>query len=73
MENHFSERHIEVDVYESGEELLVAYKKNEQRYDAVFIDMEMNGMNGFETAKAIRDIDDTALIAFVTGFVKQTV
>lgn len=39
---------IEHDAYTSGEALLAAYK-NGARYDALFIDMEMGGMNGIDT------------------------
>lgn len=55
-----------VDVYSSGEDLVAAYQKG-ARYDAAFIDMEMNTLNGFDTANAIREIDDTVLVSFVTS------
>lgn len=57
---------IEYDAYTSGEALLAAYK-NGARYDALFIDMEMGGMNGVDTANAIREIDEQVIIIFVTS------
>lgn len=57
---------IEHDAYTSGEALLAAYK-NGARYDALFIDMEMSGMNGIDTANAIREIDEQVIIIFVTS------
>ena len=57
---------IEHDAYTSGEALLAAYK-NGARYDALFIDMEMGGMNGIDTANAIREIDEQVIIIFVTS------
>ena len=52
-----------VDTYFSGEELLRAGKG----YDIVFLDIQMDGMNGIDTARALRQkMDDTVLI-FVTG------
>lgn len=57
---------IEYDAYTSGEALLAAYK-NGARYDALFIDMEMGGMNGIDTANAIREIDEQVIIIFVTS------
>lgn len=61
-----SELAIEHDAYTSGEALLAAYK-NGARYDALFIDMEMGGMNGIDTANAIREIDEQVIIIFVTS------
>lgn len=63
------ELNIETEPYESGEELLKDYQEG-KRYDAIFIDMEMTGMNGIETGDAIRDIDDRVIIVFVTAHEK---
>ena len=60
-------RHHDVDLYDSGEALLAAYKKAGVRYDALFLDMEMNALNGFDTANAIYAIDDSVLVVFVTS------
>lgn len=57
---------IEHDAYTSGEALLAAYK-NGARYDALFIDMEMGGMNGIDTANAIRALDDEVIVVYVTA------
>lgn len=59
---------IEVEPYENGEELVRDYKNNGRRYDALFIDMEMEGMNGIETANLIREMDDRVIIVFVTSY-----
>lgn len=67
IEEHLKDKGIEVDIYDNGEALVAAYRDQNQRYDALFIDMEMVGMNGFETANAVSDIDDTVLIVFVTS------
>lgn len=53
---------------EDGESLIESLNKNKNCFDIIFLDIEMNGMNGIETAKQIRDINDTAVIIFVTGF-----
>lgn len=59
---------IEAEPYESGEALIAAYRDCGYRYDALFIDMEMEGLNGIETAKAIRSIDERVIIIFVTSY-----
>ena len=61
------EYHIETEAFESGEALLEAYHTLGDRFDALFIDMEMGGMNGIETANAIREIDERVSIVFVTS------
>lgn len=61
------------ELYAKGETLVEDIKMGENSYDAIFLDMEMNGMNGIETANAIREIDDRVLIIFVTSHEKYAV
>ncbi len=61
-----SKSKIECDVFQSGEELILAYKRNKARYDVVFLDMEMCQLNGIETANYLREIDEYMIIIFVT-------
>ncbi len=56
----------EVDVFESGEELLAA----QTEYDIILLDMEMNKMNGIETANKIRERNRGVFIIFVTSHTK---
>ncbi|HIT85165.1 MAG TPA: response regulator [Candidatus Ornithomonoglobus intestinigallinarum] len=58
---------IECDAYLSGESLVDAYKNNIERYDVVFLDMEMRELNGIETANLIREFDEHIIIVFVTS------
>lgn len=58
---------IESEPYFSGTSLVEDYRKNGVRYDALFIDMEMPGLNGIDTANAIREIDEQVIIIFVTS------
>lgn len=70
LEEYFAQKEdlqIESEPFESGEALLDAYKQGQQSFDALFIDMEMGGMNGIETANAIRAIDERVIIVFVTS------
>lgn len=57
---------IKCDAYQSGEELAGVYKKH-KKYDVIFLDMEMGGLNGIETANIIRKTDENVIIIFVTG------
>lgn len=52
--------------FSCGEELSSAYAK--ARFDLIFLDIEMPGMSGMETAKAIRRIDYHSKIIFLTAY-----
>ena len=58
---------LECDIYQSGEELLDKIFITENRYDMLFLDIEMEGSNGIATANAIREKDENLLIVFVTS------
>ena len=58
---------LDCDLYQSGEDLVYAYKNKKERYDVVFLDMEMQKLNGMETANLIKEIDERAIIIFVTS------
>ena len=55
---------VELKVFSSGEDLLENYLP----YDAVFLDIDMQGMNGIETGKALRIIDREVKIVYVTAY-----
>lgn len=50
----------------SGEELLEKYKT--ERFDIIFLDIEMGGMNGMDTAREIRKTDENVIIVFLTSY-----
>lgn len=53
----------EITEYSSGKELLAAGKY----YDLLFLDIQMEDMNGMETAEKIRQRGEETVIIFVTG------
>ena len=53
----FQDLDMLVDGFTSGEALVAAIHKQTQPYDLVLLDIEIIGMNGIETANAIREID----------------
>lgn len=65
--NEFKKNGVECDAYPSGEELVRAYRDNAERYDVIFLDMEMDGLNGIDTANLIRERDEYVIIVFVTS------
>lgn len=52
-----------LDAYAAGGELLAAGK----RFDIVFLDIQMDGINGIETARALREKQDETVLVFITG------
>lgn len=54
----------EVDVFESGDDLLSAFRP--YSYSLIFLDIYMEGLDGIDTAKKIRQTDSDVKIIFVT-------
>lgn len=52
-----------IDIYSSGEELLLT----DRCYDIVFLDIKMDGMNGIDTAKELRQKAEDTILIFITG------
>ena len=63
----FKKTSVECDAYTSGEKLVYAYREKKERYDVIFLDMEMEQLNGIETANHIREFDEHVIIVFVTS------
>ena len=65
IKNLIEKKQIEsiIDTYSSGEELLM----EEKCYDIVFLDIQMDGMNGIETARALRQKTEDTVLIFITG------
>lgn len=57
----------ECDAYQNGERLVQAFKTGAEQYDVIFLDMEMEKLNGIETANLIREVDEHVIIVFVTS------
>jgi DNA-binding LytR/AlgR family response regulator len=64
----FSEgtRSFQIDVYASGSAFLAARKP----VDIVFLDIEMPGLDGLQTAHALRTRDNETIVFFVTNFIQ---
>lgn len=58
---------VDIDVYRSGNELIRELQKDEICYDMIFLDIEMEGMDGLMTAKELRKQDEITLLIYVTG------
>ena len=52
-----------VEAFYTGEELLAS----QGRFDIVFLDIQMDGMNGIEAARSLRERQDEIVLIFITG------
>lgn len=60
--------HVELEDFMSGEKLLRQMEEYNIRYDLIFLDIEMKHMDGLDTAKRIRELDERVYLIYVTGF-----
>ncbi|WP_097004561.1 LytR/AlgR family response regulator transcription factor [Lacrimispora amygdalina] len=67
-------KNIETEIFEDGQELADYVTKGE-KYDLIFMDIEMKVEDGLSAAKRIRKIDKNVLIVYVTSheiYMKQS-
>ncbi|MBE7052283.1 MAG: response regulator transcription factor [Ruminococcaceae bacterium] len=64
---------LSYDVFAAGEDLICSFEKNPSFYDAVFLDMEMSGVNGITTANEIRKMNKLVVIIFVTNHIEYAI
>ena len=60
---------FEIDFFTSSEEIISSVKK----YNLIFFDVDMPGLNGIEGAKIIRESDEDAVIIFVTNVAQYAI
>lgn len=60
----YEENLEKIDTYSSGEEFLLS----DIKYDLLFLDIDMKGINGIETARKIRLKDKKLKIVYVTAY-----
>lgn len=63
---------VDIEVYQSGEELLKLLREEQVYPQILFLDIEMGGIDGVQTAKAIRSKDRSMVIIYVTSYDKYT-
>jgi len=63
---------IDMEKFDSGEALVEAYK-NEKRFALILLDMQMNQLDGIQTAEIIRKYDKKCLIIIITALMEYAV
>lgn len=62
--NNYKKTALSTDLYDSGEALLAAGKK----YDILLLDIDMDGLDGIETARRIREQDKKVKLIYITNY-----
>ncbi len=63
---------VDLKKYRSGEELIFAYESG-ARFSVILLDMQMNELDGIQTANVIRQMDKDCLIIIVTSIIEYAV
>ncbi|MDD3339028.1 MAG: LytTR family DNA-binding domain-containing protein [Lachnospiraceae bacterium] len=61
---------IQMDEFVSGDMFLKQYKSG---YDVIMFDVDMPGINGIDTARKIREIDQNVIIMYVTNIAQYAI
>ena len=61
---------IKVSVFYDGESILAGYAPE---YDAIFLDIQMPGIDGMQTAERIREIDEEVVLMFITNMAQYAI
>lgn len=61
-----------IHIFGSGEELIQSYADG-NRYSIILLDMQMNELNGIQTAKVIKEYDSDCLFIIITSIIEYAV
>lgn len=69
---YFEERNAQclISLFSDGDEILVDYRAN---YDLILLDIQMQRMDGLETAQRIRQLDSSVYLIFVTNLANYAI
>lgn len=62
------ENEFEFSEFESGEAFISGFSKD--KFDLIILDIEMNDLNGLQTAEFLRQIDKNVILIFMTSYDK---
>lgn len=60
----------DIDLYADGKCIVKSIRDDGERYDLIYMDIEMKHMNGLKAAREIRKVDDAVTLIYLTGHEK---
>ncbi len=67
LESYYGMLEVEIEVFSSGISFLEKFREHPYVYQLIFMDIEMPGINGIETSRLIRDINQSVPVIFLTS------
>lgn len=69
IDSKFKKKNISfsLDVFTNGEELLAEALSSSEKYDIIFFDIDLPGIDGTEAARKIRTMDKVCIFIFITS------
>ena len=69
LEQYYKSLDVMIETFHSGEDLLRVIKRNPQIYRCIFLDIEMPGLSGLDTAEKVKEMglsipEDLSIISF---------
>ncbi|MBQ6889131.1 MAG: response regulator transcription factor [Lachnospiraceae bacterium] len=65
LEKYYNSLDVLIQGFTTGEALVKSFEKD--RYDLIFLDIEMDGMDGFTTARLLKEQQSDITVIFLTG------
>ena len=62
------DKEVQVDVFFKPKTLLKTMSNSRTGYQIIFLDIEMQEMNGIEVARRLRELEKDFLLVFITGY-----
>ena len=74
VEDYMKWKHIltNIEIFNVGSDVIDYINKGE-RYDIIFLDIEMQGINGIDVAREIRKVDKNFILIYVSGHTQYAI
>ncbi len=68
LEKFYKNLDVKIETFDSGNRFLSVFEHATLQFELIFMDIEMPGMCGMDTARKIRQLNETVPIVFLTSF-----
>ena len=67
LEQYYKSLDVMIETFHSGEDLLRVIKRNPQIYRCIFLDIEMPGLSGLDTAEKVKEMGLSIPVILLTS------